>query len=234
LGDETRTERLDDMEHGMEPVREWVEALGTFYQRYGYTLVFVGALAENTALLGLVLPGGTMALLGAFYARQGTLNLGWVILCAWMGTVLGYHADYLIGRFLLVRVAAQWSASPLGRRLRLAGKLRQARALLARHGGKAILFSHLIGHVRSFVALTAGMTHLRYRRFLTAELVAALLWNVAFGVAGYVVGAEWSRLQLLLERFGWVALGCLVLSYLAWRFLRRRPVPRQRCGPAGG
>jgi hypothetical protein len=40
----------------------WIELLADLYNRYGYWIVFLGALAENTALLGLVLPGGTLAI----------------------------------------------------------------------------------------------------------------------------------------------------------------------------
>ena len=101
-----------------------IEWLGGLYSQYGYLIVFLGSLGENTAFVGLILPGGTLALLGAFYARAGTLNIGWVIFFAWIGTVLGYHVDYLVGRFLLGRYAPAWSASRLGKRFRLAGRLR--------------------------------------------------------------------------------------------------------------
>jgi membrane protein DedA with SNARE-associated domain len=220
-------------------LRDWVELLGQFYDQYGYLIVFLGALGENTALLGLVLPGGTLALLGAFYARQGTLNLFWVIFFAWIGTVLGYHVDYLIGRFLLARVAGHWSTSRLGLRLRLAARLRLARRLLAKHGGKAILISHTTGHIRSFVALSAGATHMHYPRFLGFELIAALVWNIIYGILGYVAGAEFETIQKIVERAGWVIVGLLVALFLAWRFFgpqlrsrflkrRRRPTSRQR------
>ncbi|HEX8730479.1 MAG TPA: VTT domain-containing protein [Ktedonobacterales bacterium] len=200
----------------------WLDSLAALYDTWGYLIVFFGALFENTALLGLLLPGGTLALLGAFYAWQGSLNIVWVIVFAWIGTALGYNADYLIGRFLLTRLTGRWSASWLGRRLRLAGRLRLARMFLARHGGKAILLSHIVGHVRSFVALSAGATRMRYRRFLSFELVAALLWNTGFCLLGYFAGSERERLQLLLERSGWVALLALGLGYGAWRLLRWR------------
>ncbi len=202
----------------MPDINAWIEALGELYDQYGYLIVFLGALAENTALLGLALPGGTLAFLGAFYARQGTLNLGLVILFAWLGTVVGYSCDYLMGRFLLSRVVERWGASPLVRRMRLVARLRQARAFLAKHGGKAILLSHTVGHVRSFVALTAGAAHMRYRRFLAFELMAALLWNTGYSLLGYFLGAERERIQMVMERSGWVVLAVVVALYLAWRF----------------
>src|SRR5205823_4215768 len=113
--------------------------------------VFLGTLGENTALLGMLLPGNTLALLGAVYARLGTLNLSWVILLASLGTILGYNIDYLLGRFVLARVATRWSTSRLGLRIRLAGRLRLAHMLITKHGGKAILISHLVGQLRSFI-----------------------------------------------------------------------------------
>src|SRR5215472_12446524 len=103
------------------PLHEWIKILGTFYEQYGYLTVFLGTLGENTALLGLLLPGNSLALLGAVYARLGSLNLGWVIVLASLGTMLGYHIDYLLGQFILARITAKWSTSKLGRRIRLAG-----------------------------------------------------------------------------------------------------------------
>lgn len=214
-----------------------IDALAPLYNQWGYLIVFLGVLGENTAVLGLVLPGGTLALLGAFYARQGTLALPLVILFAWLGTTIGYSTDYLLGRYALGRVAPRVMSSRLGRRLRLAGRLRQARRLLARHGGKAIMISHTFGHLRSFVALTAGMSHMRYRRFLAFELVAALLWNTGYCLLGYLAGAERERLQMFIERGGWIALIVLALAYLFWRFalprLRQRKAILAR-GRAGG
>jgi len=206
----------------MPDIANLIDLVAGFYDRYGYLLVFFGALGENTALLGFFLPGNTLALLGAFYARQGTLNIGWVILLASLGTLLGYHVDYLIGRFVLAGAAGSWSTSRLGRRLRLAGRLRLARRFLSRHGGKAILISHIIGQFRSVIALSAGMTRMRYRRFLVFELVAACLWNTAFCLVGYLIGIERERLELLFERSGWVVLGVLVALFLVWRLARPR------------
>ena len=212
---------------GLE-LQDWLKLIGEFYDRYGYLTVFLGSLGENTAFLGLLLPGNSLALLGAVYARLGTLNLGWVIFFASIGTVLGYHVDYFFGRLVLARASSRWSASRIGRRMRLAGRLRLARILITKHGGKAILISHLIGHLRSFVALSAGMSRMNYRRFLGYELVAAAVWNTAFCLLGYLLAGEIDRLQVLIERAGWVIVCVLVLLFIAWRFLRQRVRQRIR------
>ena len=208
--------------------QDWLKIIGEFYDRYGYLTVFLGSLGENTAFLGLLLPGNLLALLGAVYARLGTLNLGWVIFFASIGTVLGYHVDYLFGRLVMTRASSRWSASRIGRRVRLAGRLRLARILITKHGGKAILISHLIGHLRSFVALSAGMSRMNYRRFLGYELVAAAVWNTAFCLLGYLLAAEIDHLHVLIERAGWVIVGVLVLLFIGWRYLKQRMRQRIR------
>ena len=199
-----------------------IQWLGGLYDQYGYLIVFLGSLGENTAFVGLILPGGTLALLGAFYARAGTLNIGWVIFFAWIGTVLGYHVDYLIGRFLLGRYAPVWSASRIGRRMRLAGRIRLGQRMLSKYGGRTIFISHAIGHIRSFIALSAGMTRMPYRRFLGFELIAALFWSGGYCLLGYFLGAEFQMLQDVIERWGIVLAGALVLTFIGWRLVRGR------------
>jgi membrane protein DedA with SNARE-associated domain len=203
-------------------VQTWIEALKTLYDQYGYLIVFLGTLGENTALLGLLLPGNSLALLGAFYARLGTLQLGWVIFFAWLGTIIGYHTDYLIGRYALGHVMARWSKTALGRRLRLAGRLRLAQRMLFKHGGKAILISHTVGHLRSFVALSAGVTRMKYHQFLLFEAIAALLWNTAFSLLGYMVAVEYDRLERIIGQSAGIIFVVLVLAFLLWNGWKRK------------
>ena len=204
------------------PLDDLISLLENFYDHYGYLIVFLSTFAENTAVLGLVLPGNSLALLGAFYARLGTLNLGWVIFFSTFGTVLGYHVDYLLGRFALARLLTRWSAGRFGRRLRLAGRLRLSRSMLSKHGGKAILLSHTIGHLRSFVAMSAGLTHMSYARFVLFEIIAALLWNTIYSLIGYFITVEINLLRLFFERAGLVIAAILVVLFVAWQFWKRR------------
>lgn len=50
---------------------EWLALIGRFYDGYGYPLVLVAAALENTFLVTLIFPGGTMVLLGGVYAGLG-------------------------------------------------------------------------------------------------------------------------------------------------------------------
>jgi membrane protein DedA with SNARE-associated domain len=207
----------------MFDIQTWITWLKGAYDTYGYLIVFFGAMGENTAFLGAILPGGTLALLGAFYAKQGTLNLGWVIFFATLGTVLGYHIDYLIGRFALAGMLAKWGKSRWGRRLRIDARLRLARRMLKKRGGPAILISHVAGHLRSFVALSAGITHMRYRSFLLWELLAAFLWNTAYSLLGYFIAVELDQLRRIIEQAGLaIFAACIVLLSIWWLWKQKK------------
>ena len=86
--------------------------------------------------------------------------------------------------------------------------------------------SYIVGHVRSFVALSAGATHMPYRRFLAFEMVAALLWNIGFSLLGYLAGAEYDRIMQIVERAGWIIAVVVIAGLLIWKvglpWLRKR------------
>src|SRR3954451_7938002 len=208
---------LPEGETRMLDLHHVVDALRAAYGTWGYPLVLVGALLENTALLGLILPGGSLVLLGAVYAQQGVLALPLVLVLGWLGMVLGTSLDYAVGRWAL--------RSTLGHtRLmaRLEPKLGEAERFLERHGAWAFLLAHFIGHVRSFVALTAGTSRLPYRRFLRYEALAALAWNLVWVMAGYLVGAHLGLLQRLMSGAGLAVVLVVVAGYLAYRLVARK------------
>jgi membrane protein DedA with SNARE-associated domain len=210
------------------PIEEWLTFLRSLYEQYGYPIVFGSSFAENTAVFGLILPGNSLVLLGAYYARLGVLNLGLVILLATLGTIVGYHVDFLFGRFVMAHVIKYLSATRLGQRLRLAGRMRMAHMLLAKHGGKAILLSHLTGHIRSFVAISAGMIRMPYLTFLLFEVIAATIWNTLYALLGYSIALNIDQLAALIQQAGLLIFAALVVIYVLWRLVKSRLERRLR------
>lgn len=205
----------------MPDLQHLIEVLRMAYATWGYPIVLLGALLENTALLGLVLPGGSLVLLGAVYAQQGAMALPLVLLMGWLGMVLGTSVDYALGRWGLRTSLGHTRLMP-----RLEPKLAEAERFLERHGAWALLLAHFIGHVRSFVAITAGAGRLPYRRFLLYEGIAALAWNIVFVGAGYIVGENLHLLSRFIGGAGLVIALLLALAYAGYR-LRARALARR-------
>ena len=173
------------------------------YATFGYLIVFLGAYFENTIFLGLILPGGSLVLLGAIYSSEGTMFLPLVILFGWLGMFLGNSTDFWLGRVGVIRLIEKTRFKD-----KLAPHIETARKFLDRRGGWAIFFSHFIGHIRSFVAITVGATRFPYCRFARYELLAALIWNIMYCLAGFFFAESIKKIEGL---FSGVGIGLVVI-----------------------
>jgi membrane protein DedA with SNARE-associated domain len=210
----------------MPDLHTLIDGLRSAYDVWGYPIVFLGAMFENTVLLGLVLPGGTLVMLGAAYAHDGSMSLPVVLLLAVLGMVMGTSLDYALGRFGLHRALERTRFAPA-----LHVRLATAERFLERRGVWAFLLAHFIGHVRSFLAITAGMTRLPVRRFLLFEGIAALTWNVMFVGVGYALGENWDRLQHIMGQAGAAVILTALAIFGIHRIIRRIRRSRRRAAP---
>jgi membrane-associated protein len=92
------------------------------------------------------------------------------------------------------------------------------------HGGKMVFVGRFGPGLRSMTPLFAGVSRMRYYKFLPYNLCAAAVWAVAYTLVGYVFGSYWGELLAVAKSFGYgiVALVALILgAYLLRRFLMR-------------
>jgi membrane-associated protein len=61
-------------------------------------------------------------------------------------------------------------------------------AFFEKHGGKAILIARFLPVFRAFVPVAAGVGRMRYRTFVTFNLLGALAWGVGLTLLGYFLG----------------------------------------------
>ncbi len=193
---------------GMGFFNDILEFVKQQYASFGYLIVFLGSYFENTVLLGLILPGGSLVLLGAIYASEGTLWLPLVILFGWLGMFLGNSSDFWLGRLGVLKLIEKTRLQSM-----LAPHMLTARNFLNKRGGRAIFISHFFGHIRSFVAITAGATHFPFARFARYELAAALVWNILYCLVGFFFAASIKGIEGL---FSGVGIGLVVLIAVAF------------------
>ncbi len=171
-------------------INDFVELIKQQYLTFGYLIVFLGAYFENMVLLGLVLPGGSLVLLGAVYAADGSLSIWWVVLLGWLGIFLGICTDYWIGRLGVYNLIAK---TRLHRYLE--EPMAKAEAFLEKRGAVAIFGSFFAGHLRSFVAITAGLTKFPFRKFMLYQAPASFIWNLLYCLAGFFLASTFKNLE---------------------------------------
>jgi membrane-associated protein len=208
----------------LEDIVKWV---GPVFGVAGYPIVGGAVLLERSAFIGLIVPGDVILALGGIYAARGDLSLPWVIalgiLAAVAGESIGFWLGRRYGRGLVRRL-------PLIRRLE--GKLDGAEEFFGRHGGKTVAIGRYATAAGAFVPFVAGLSRMRYRRFLAFDVPAIVVWATAIVLLGYFLEGQLDLVDRILSRFGWAVLG-LVVGVVGGRILfnlwRRR---RDRRGPS--
>jgi membrane-associated protein len=206
----------------------WFTRLLQFFAHHAYFLTFLGALVENTVILGFLLPGGAVVALAGAGGRTAGLSLPALIVLAAAGMCGGAVIDYYLGKAGIARLLHHRWMGRLGKRL--AAQLEQSEPLLRRHGWWMMLVAHAFGTGRSSLAVAAGTSGLSLRRFMAMEIPAALLWSAVYAGGGYLLASQWSTFELILRRAGWVGTVGGAVALLIWWLWRRRK-PREEAEP---
>ncbi len=201
----------------MQSVIDWlIGVIETTPPWVVYLLVWTLVYTESAALLGLILPGETALLTGGVAAAIGSTNVGWLIVGACVAAIAGDATGFTLGRHFGPRVVN----SRFGRRIGAQRWDKVSRAVKHR-GIPAVIAARWIGYVRTLTPFVAGMSRMPVKLYLTANVIGGLLWVIAVGMLGYLVGAAVGARLLL---YGGLIVGVLVLAYfaLAWWRERRR------------
>jgi membrane protein DedA with SNARE-associated domain len=164
-----------------------------------------------------------------------SLPLGWAILLFWCGALLRSTTTYALGRGVAAGAEYTWL------RRYLAGPVyARAARFIDRWGPWAIPFCFLTVGLQTAVIGTAGITRMRWRRFLPAALLGSLFWGIIYGTIGMAV--VWAVLSTALAS-PWALAGLVVASVgiaflIRWRTLRasrasRAPAVADDPGTAG-
>jgi len=174
---------------------------------WAYLGVFLVALTESLAIVGLMVPGVIMMVgVGALIAA-GALEFWPVCLWAIAGAVVGDGLSYWLGRHYRERLTSLWPFTRYPESL--AGGVR----FFEKYGGKSVAFGRFVGPIRAVIPLVAGMLGMPVGRFLVANILSAIAWAPAYLLPGIVFGAS---LELAAEAAFRLVLLLLVLAVAVW------------------
>jgi membrane-associated protein len=163
----------------------WVRVL-ELASRYGYAFLFLVSVAENTFLLGLVVPGDVAIVVGGALCASGQLHAVTLTLAVVLGVLLGANLSFWIGRRggipLIERSAARFSVS--------ASRMHQVEAYFASHGAKTVFVASFVSGLKNLVPAIAGASRMGGVRFFAYNAAGSALRSAAFVAIGYAFGAS--------------------------------------------
>jgi membrane protein DedA with SNARE-associated domain len=202
---------LKDIESGVARVEPWLE-------RYGYWAVFGAVGVEG---FGIPAPGQTVLEAGAAAsATAGSrLQIGWILLVAFLGASLGNTIGYLIGRL---------GGLALLHRLRIdKSHLDKVQKGFDRYGGWLIAFARFFDGPRQLNGIAAGILEMPWLHFTLYNLLGAALWVCFWGLGVYYLDLHLDAIVSLIRQvnpwvWGITLAGLAVLAIFLWRTYSRR------------
>lgn len=163
------------------------DTLHQLLQTWGLWVLFTVVTLEA---IGIPMPGETALVSAAIYAGSTHEHgIGWVILVASIGAIVGDNIGYLIGRRVGVPLVARW-----GRLLGLdEARMKVGQYLFLRHGGKIVFFGRFVAFLRTFAALLAGINRMHWSHFLLMNALGGVSWAALYGGGAYLFGSEIRR-----------------------------------------
>jgi membrane-associated protein len=156
--------------------RDIIEAFGTVG-------LFVVIFAESGLLIGFFLPGDSLLFTAGLLCSQEVLNLPVVLVGCFLSAVAGDQVGYAFG----ARVGPALFRRPDSRIFRQE-YVEKARHYFERYGSRTIVLARFVPIVRTFAPIVAGVGSMRYRTFVTFNVLGGLLWAVGITLLGYVLG----------------------------------------------
>jgi membrane-associated protein len=151
---------------------------------WGGYLLLVGIVFTETGLLvGFFLPGDSLLITAGLLAGMGSLNIWWLNGVVIAAAILGDSTGYAIGRRLGPRIFTRPKSMLFNPK-----HVQRTQRFYEKYGAKTIVIARFVPIIRTFAPVLAGVGSMRYRRFLTYNVVGGIGWVVSMTLAGYLLG----------------------------------------------
>ncbi|AVY94513.1 DedA family protein [Microvirgula curvata] len=188
------------------------------YGPWIYLILFLIVFCETGLVVMPFLPGDSLLFVAGAIAALGGMDVHLLVITLIAAAVIGDTVNYQIGKYFGHRLFS----NPDSRVFRRA-YLEKTHDFYARHGGKTIILARFVPIVRTFAPFVAGIGGMGYRKFLSFNLVGAVLWVAGICYAGYLFG----NLPVIRSNLSLLIVAIVFVSFLPglielWRVRRLR------------
>lgn len=151
------------------------------------TLGLIGVLfivfAESGLFFGFFLPGDSLLFTAGLFASQGFLNIYILLLGAFIMAVLGDSFGYWFGKKIGPKIFTKEDSFFFQKK-----HVERAHNFYEKYGNKTIILARFVPIVRTFAPIIAGVGLMKYRSFITYNLIGGFFWSFGMVLAGFVLG----------------------------------------------
>ena len=168
------------------------------------------------------IPSEAVLPLAGFFVGLGELNFFAALVASTAGSLAGALILYVVGKR---------GGRPLvlnhGRKLGVsAADLDRAEGWFDKYGDAVVLIARMVPIARSIVSLPAGVVEMPLVRFTLLTTLGSATWNALLIGAGWLLGANWSRVTYFVGQVSNVVFVVLAVAFVGfviwWRRSKKR------------
>jgi membrane-associated protein len=205
-------------------VLQKVISVDKIFQAGGIIGLGLTVFAETGLLAGFFLPGDTLLFAAGFFAAQGRLSLALSLLVLLASAIIGNMVGYEIGKRNGHKLFRKSDSIFFHK-----DNVQKAEDFFTRHGGKTVIIARFVPVVRTLTSPLAGMGNMPYGKFMTYNIIGALLWVPTITLIGYWAGKVLGR-YINIDHYILPAalLATLATFGVSFAHILRDPISRQR------
>ncbi|HPS21749.1 MAG TPA: VTT domain-containing protein [Candidatus Paceibacterota bacterium] len=152
-------------------------------QAVGIIGVIFIVFAETGLFFGFFFPGDSLLFTAGLLASQNILNI-WAliigcILAAILGDTIGYWTGKKYGRSLFNKEEGFFFKKK---------RLIEAEEFYKKHGKFTIIIARFVPIVRTFAPIVAGIGKMKYKTFISYNIIGGIFWAMLMLLSGYFLG----------------------------------------------
>lgn len=165
---------------------DWLDADHLISSFGSYALIGVVVVVFiETGLLFPLLPGDSLLFTAGALVAQDALHFPLWLLCGllFLAAFTGDQVAYLIGNRVGPRLFRRPDSKIFKRQY-----IDETYKYFDKYGGRTVILARFVPIVRTYAPVAAGVGKMRYRTFVSFNVVGALIWGVGITVLGYLLG----------------------------------------------
>jgi membrane-associated protein len=189
---------------------------------WSYLPIWFVIFAESGLFFGFFLPGDSLLLTTGFLCTTQDTPWNIAVMCfgSFVAAVLGDNVGYYTGK-KYGRALFEKEDSKLFKKKYLLA----AQEFYDKKGPIAVVAARFVAIVRTFAPIVAGAAAMRYKTFLTYNIVGGFLWAVGLNLVGYFLGKKLSDAvgEDNVEKYLMlITIGVVLLSFIpsAWHLIQ--------------
>jgi membrane protein DedA with SNARE-associated domain len=188
-------------------IAPYIKAVLPYVHQYGYWALFFAIFLED---FGLPMPGESTLIVCSLFAALGELNLALVGFIGFLGAVMGDNTGFFIGHYGGRKVLVKW-----GKYVFLTEqRLKKLERYFEKRGGIIVAVARFIQGLRQFNGIIAGISKMRWKKFVLYNLLGAALWVGLWISAANILGSQKESLAGFIKKAEYILPAVFLMPFL--------------------